>query len=67
MSHCITDVCGDAPKTVVSEVVDVTPAVVEDYSCDSTDQETILTTLSQLEIREEEGECHYIREEEEEG
>ncbi|XP_063681906.1 uncharacterized protein LOC134816841 isoform X2 [Bolinopsis microptera] len=49
-----TDVCGDVPKTVVCEVVDVTPVVLEDYPCDTTDQDTILTTLSQLEIREEE-------------
>ncbi|KAL5254940.1 hypothetical protein ACHWQZ_G014403 [Mnemiopsis leidyi] len=48
-----TDVCGDAPKTIVCEVPDVTPVDLETIPCDSTDRETIQTTLSQLDVREE--------------
>ena len=56
----ITDVCGDAPKTVVCEVPDVTPVDPESIQCDTTDQETIQTTLSQLDIREETGMFNYF-------
>ena len=37
-------------------MADVTPVDVDTIPCDTTDQDTIQTTLSQLEIREEEEE-----------
>ena len=53
------DVCGNLPDTVIATVAGVTPVEPEyDIACDASDQETILTTLSQIDERET-GKCTY--------